>query len=129
MTIVLCAVFFLSGASALIFETLWFQLSGLIFGKSVWATSIVLSSFMGGLTLGNFLVTYRGYRIKLPVRFYAILEMGVAVSGFGLVLLFPNLTKILTPLFQVFADRVFLLNTLRVLIAIGLMVFPATESR
>src|SRR5687767_7906508 len=46
-------IFFLSGAAALLFETLWFRLAGLVFGNSVWAASLVLASFMGGLALGN----------------------------------------------------------------------------
>ena len=50
---VLCLLFFLSGAAALLFETLWFRLATLAFGNSVWASSLVLSSFMMGLALGN----------------------------------------------------------------------------
>ena len=34
-SVVLCAVFFLSGASALVFETLWFRRAGLAFGNGV----------------------------------------------------------------------------------------------
>jgi spermidine synthase len=40
-------VFFVSGASALIFETLWFHQASLAFGSSVWASSLVLAGFMG----------------------------------------------------------------------------------
>jgi spermidine synthase len=46
-------VFFVSGASALIFETLWFHQASLAFGSSVWASSLVLAGFMGGLALGS----------------------------------------------------------------------------
>ena len=49
----LYAIFFASGASALIFETLWFRQAGLAFGNSIWASSLVLSGFMGGLALGK----------------------------------------------------------------------------
>ena len=49
-------VFFLSGASGLIFQVVWFERCGLVFGNSVLATSIVLSSFMAGLAVGNVLV-------------------------------------------------------------------------
>jgi hypothetical protein len=45
---ILSAILFLSGVSALIFETLWLRLSGLAFGNSVWAAALILSSFMGG---------------------------------------------------------------------------------
>ena len=53
MTAPLYAIFFASGASALIFETLWFRQAGLALGNSVWASSLVLAGFMGGLALGN----------------------------------------------------------------------------
>lgn len=53
MQLVDCLIFFVSGASALIFETLWFRAAGLALGNSVWASSLVLASFMGGLALGS----------------------------------------------------------------------------
>jgi hypothetical protein len=45
--------FGLSGSAALLFQTLWFRQAGLAFGNSIWASSLVLASFMGGLALGN----------------------------------------------------------------------------
>jgi len=51
---------FLSGAAALIFESVWFHRASLVFGSSVWSTSLVLSSFMAGLTLGSALVGLTG---------------------------------------------------------------------
>ena len=42
-------VFFVSGAAGLIFEIVWLHRCGLLFGNSVWATSLILSSFMAGL--------------------------------------------------------------------------------
>ena len=56
MRATLALIFFLSGASALIFEALWFRLAGLSLGNSVWSASLVLAAFMGGLALGNALV-------------------------------------------------------------------------
>ena len=96
----LCAVFFLSGASALMFETLWFRLAGLTFGNSVWASSLVLASFMAGMALGNWLAATRGNRIKFPVRFYALLEVVAGTTGLALVILFPFLTHWLKPWFR-----------------------------
>ncbi len=126
MGIMLCIIFFLSGASALIFEAIWFQLSGLTFGNSVWAASIVLSSFMGGLALGNGITVFFGYKIKSLVRFYAILEIIIAISGLSLVLVFPFLTKLFVPIFRLFLDQVLILNIFRAATAILLMLVPAT---
>ena len=126
MTTILCIVFFFSGASALIFEMLWFHLAGITFGNSVWATAIVLSSFMGGLALGNGLAALLGHRIKSPIRLYAFIEITIAISGFALVLLFPNLTELLSPMFRIFRDQAVILNAMRGIIAIFLMLAPAT---
>ncbi len=122
---VLCSVFFLSGASALIFETLWFRLAGLTFGNSVWASALVLASFMAGMALGNWLAATRGNLIKRPVRFYALLEVVAGCSGLALVLLFPSLTQWLKPLFRAVLDTPFVLNFLRLSISFLLMTIPA----
>ena len=53
-------IFFLSGASALVFESLWFFQAGLALGNSIWASSLVLASFMAGLAAGNAWVSLRG---------------------------------------------------------------------
>jgi spermidine synthase len=122
----LCFIFWLSGASALIFEALWFRLASLAFGSSVWASSLVLSSFMAGLGLGNALAGSWGRRWRRPLRAYAVLEVVIGVTGFVLVLLLPLLGELLAPLFRPFLDRPTLLNPLRLAIAFLLMLLPAT---
>ena len=89
---ILYAVFFLSGAAALLFETLWFRQSGLTFGNSVTASSLVLAAFMGGLALGNGLSARLGRRIVRPVRVYALLEIAIALSGVVIVWVLPAVT-------------------------------------
>ena len=54
----------LSGAAALAFETLWFRQAGLAFGKSVWASSLVLSAFMAGMAVGNLVCARYGDRVR-----------------------------------------------------------------
>ena len=81
MASLLSAVFFASGASALIFETLWFRQAGLAFGNSIWASSLVLSGFMAGLALGNALVARAGARLSNPVRAYAFAEAAIALKA------------------------------------------------
>ena len=83
MTTLLYAIFFASGASALIFETLWFRQAGLALGNSVWASSLVLSGFMGGLTLGNAVGARYGGRVVNPVRAYAIAEVAIGSLASG----------------------------------------------
>jgi spermidine synthase len=122
----LSAVFFFSGASALIFETLWFRQAGLAFGNSIWASSLVLSGFMAGLALGNALAARAGARLANPVRAYALAEAAIALTGVGLVYLFPVLGAMLAPLFRPLLDHPWALNPLRLLVAFLLLLIPST---
>jgi spermidine synthase len=126
MAALLTAAFVASGASALIFETLWFRQAGLAFGNSIWASSLVLSAFMAGLALGNALAASVGPRLRNPVRTYACAEAVVALTGVGLVYLFPALGAALAPVFRPLLDRPWLLNPLRLLVAFVLLLLPAT---
>jgi len=126
MTRILCALFFVSGTAALLFETLWFRQAGLAFGNSVWATTIVLASFMTGLALGNGLMARFGGRVRRPVRFYALLEAVIAVSGIALVLILPLFGGWLVPLYRPFLDQPAILNPLRLGTAFVLLLLPAT---
>jgi spermidine synthase len=125
MTAILCVIFFFSGASALIFEFLWFQTAGLTFGNSIWATSLVLAGFMGGLAMGSALVAFKGHKIKSPIRFYALIEIIIGVSGFLLVIILPNLTKILVPVYRSMLAQPVILNLFKAAAAFGLMFLPA----
>ncbi len=120
------AIFFVSGAAALVFETLWFRLASLTFGNGVEAAAIVLSSFMAGLALGNGLAMRFGGRPARPLRAYAAIEAVTAGSGIGLVLLFPHITPFLAPMFRRFAGQPDVVNWIRLLVAGGLMLVPAT---
>ena len=126
MAPILCAIFFLSGASALIFETLWFRQAGLTFGNGIWASSLVLSSYMGGLAIGNALAARHGHRLGDPVRGYAALEGIIAVAGLGLVVLLPGLPGLLVPVFRPFLDAPALLNPLRFSLSFALLLMPTT---
>ncbi len=126
VSVILCGIFFFSGVAALMFETLWFRLAGLTFGNSVWASAVVLSSFMGGMALGNGLAASQGRRVTRPILLYAMAEIVIAGSGVLLVCVFPILTSWLAPLFRLFLDRPALLNGLRLTISFALMMIPAT---
>src|SRR5438874_2241361 len=83
-------ILFLSGCSALLFQTLWLRLSGLAFGNSVWSAALILSSFMAGLALGSAIAARLSLRRVRPLRVYAGLEAIVAVFGCTLVFGLPG---------------------------------------
>jgi len=75
------AFLFFSGASALIYQTVWMRDFRLIFGASTVATGAVLAIFMGGLGVGSALLGKRADRHPYPLAFYGQLEMIIAVSA------------------------------------------------
>ncbi len=125
MTATLSAAFLLSGAAALLFETLWFRLAGLALGNTVWASPAVLASFMAGLALGNALAARVGGRVARPLRLYAGLEIAVAVTGVGLVLGFPVMAAGLAPLLAALRAFGWALGAARLAVAFTAMLLPA----
>jgi spermidine synthase len=116
---------FLSGISALVFETLWFRLCGLMLGNGVWASSLVLGAFMAGLAIGNLLSGFAIRRLRRPLVAYAGLEAAIGGLGLGLVLLLPRLTPLLAPAFGAMADDRGALAVARIVVAFLLMLAPA----
>jgi spermidine synthase len=121
----LAAAVFLSGASALLLETLLFRQSGLALGNSVWASSLVLASFMAGLAVGNALAARHAVRVTRPLAGYAVLEALVAASGVGLVFAWPAIGTGLVPAFRLVLDAPLALAAARLAVAFLLMLAPA----
>ena len=126
MAAILSLAFFLSGAAALLFETLWLRRAGLMLGSSVWASSIVLAAFMTGLAFGNALAVRWAARVGRPLRAYALLEIGAGVAGTVVVLAMPALAPVLAPLFRALGDTPALANAVRLAVAFALVLLPTT---
>jgi spermidine synthase len=103
----------------------WLHRSGLVFGNSIDAATVVLSSFMGGLALGNALVGVFGSRLR-PFRTYASLELVVALTGVALTVLLPRLSGIAVLLIPSSEVHPWLGNAARFVTAFAALVVPAT---
>ena len=69
----------LSGAAALVYESLWMRSFGLIFGGTTQAVAMVLAVFMGGLALGSAVAARRP--APRPLRAYGSVEMAVGATA------------------------------------------------
>ena len=90
--ILLC--FLLSGASGLIYQVVWLRMLTLIFGGTSFATSTVLTAFMGGLAIGSVYAGRRAEKLKRPLLVYILLEVGIGLYGLLLMLILPALSPI-----------------------------------
>src|SRR2546430_12783760 len=78
---ILYVIFFLSGASGLVYEVIWVRLTGLVFGNTAHAIATVLGAFMSGLALGSWRLGRQADRVERPLRTYGFLEIGIGVSA------------------------------------------------
>lgn len=81
-------LFFLSGLSSLVLETVWVRQMVLVFGSTTFAVSTVLTAFMAGLALGSFLAGRFTDRLRnrpgRAVLVYAVLELGIGLYALAM---------------------------------------------
>lgn len=80
---------FVSGACALVYQTVWLRELRHVFGGSTAATAAVLAVFLGGLGLGASRLGRRAESSPSPLAFYGRLELWISVlAAASLALLF-----------------------------------------
>ena len=92
----LLPLFFVSGGTALVYQSLWVRELQLVFGTSTFAISTVLASFMAGLAAGGFVLGRYADRLPRPLAVYGVLEIVIGAYA----LLFPWIVAALTPVYQ-----------------------------
>ena len=90
---ILPLLFFASGASSLIFETIFTRLLTYSFGNTAHAVSTVLAAFLGGLALGAYLIGRWVDRRPPSLWIYGLLELFVGVYCLFIPELFALLTQ------------------------------------
>jgi len=123
---ILHALFFLSGAAALVYQVTWARSLSLVFGGTHLAVATVLAVFMGGLALGSAALGRRADRTARPLRLYGWLELGIGICGLGFMLFIDHVTALYVPLARVAGGHPALLTALRVALAAGAMIVPTT---
>ena len=77
----LALILFLSGFCSLIYQTVWLREFRLVFGGAAPAAAAVVAVFMAGLGFGGKLFGGWVERVGRPFRFYARLEVGIALAA------------------------------------------------
>jgi len=85
-----------SGAAALIYEIVWFQLLELVIGSSAVSLAVILATFMGGTCLGSFILPRLIPARHHPLRVYAAIEIGIGFLGILVMLLMPFVGSVYT---------------------------------
>ncbi len=121
----LLALFFASGAAALIYQVLWLKELGLLFGVTAYAAATTLAAFFLGLSAGSLAWGRRAERLRRPLRAYAWLEVGIALAALLYFLLLDAYRWLYPALFAAAGDRPALLLGAKFLLAMGVLFPPA----
>jgi predicted membrane-bound spermidine synthase len=88
----LVALFVLSGAAGLMYESIWTRYLGLFVGHGAYAQLLVLVIFLGGMSLGAAPRGRRSERLREPLLWYAGVELAVGAIGLAFHPLFVAVT-------------------------------------
>ena len=118
------ALFFCSGGTALVYEVVWSKFLSQMLGSTIYAQTVVLASFMGGLALGNNLLGRWADKQAQPLRIYGYLEIAIGVYAF----MFPTLDQLAGKVFvgvgAGILDQTFLLLGLKAALSAALLLGP-----
>ena len=99
----LYGIFFLSGATGLVYEVIWVRLTGLVFGNTSHAIAVVLGAFIAGLALGSWKLGRYADRVPSALKLYGMLEIGIGIAAALVPFVFQSLHSVywtLTPYIQ-----------------------------
>ncbi|PYR64230.1 MAG: hypothetical protein DMF91_00885 [Acidobacteria bacterium] len=122
----LAALFFGSGASALIYQVLWLRLLGLVFGVTVYAASTVWASFMAGLAIGSLAAGRLADRVRHPLKWFGAAEVLIGVTALATPVALDWLPKLYVRVYAMAPNSLPLVTLARVAMTIGVLIVPTT---
>jgi spermidine synthase len=87
-------LFFLSGISGLVYESLWSRYLKLFVGSAATAQILVLALFMGGMSLGSLLAGRYSARIRKPILTYGLIEGLIGLYALAFPYLYTGVTRL-----------------------------------
>ncbi|MGQ0721366.1 MAG: fused MFS/spermidine synthase [Candidatus Eiseniibacteriota bacterium] len=113
---------FLSGIAALCYEVVWAKSFSLTLGGTRLAAGAVLTGFLGGMAVGARVYPVLLARVRRPLRLYALLEVGIALTALLLTLALPHLPRLFVPLSEDLGPGA--VAVLRFVVATALLLVP-----
>ena len=121
----LLVIFFASGAAALIYEVLWLKELSRLFGGTAQAAATTLAVFFLGLSCGSRVWGHRAARDEDPLRTYAYLELGIALTAVLYFFLLDLYYWIYAPLYGAVGESPTVFLAVKVVLATGILFLPA----
>ncbi|MGB5486270.1 MAG: fused MFS/spermidine synthase, partial [Lysobacterales bacterium] len=117
-------LYFLSGATALIYEVVWSRLLMHVFGSTAVALGTVLAAFMAGMAVGSWLIGKAADKSSNCLRLYAYLEIGLALAALVSHILLSRIAPAHLALHDLFGFSEAIFGVIRFLLAFLLVMAP-----
>jgi spermidine synthase len=117
-------LFFCSGATALIYEVVWSKYLSQMFGSTIYAQTVVLAVFMGGLALGNRWFGAKTDRLQRPVRAYGFVELAIGLYAFSFPMLFSAADAVFVRVGSAVLENSLVLLVIKGLLSLLLLIIP-----
>src|SRR5215467_10640314 len=117
-------LFFCSGATALIYEVVWSKYLSLMFGSTIYAQTVVLAVFMGGLALGNRLIGARSDLLREPLGAYGKLELIIGLYAFCFSWIYQGTDHLFVAAGSRLIDYPAALLVWKAVLSVGLLLLP-----
>lgn len=122
--LVIYVMFFLSGATALVFEIVWSRQFVTLFGNSSYAISVVLCAFMAGIGIGALLGGRLADRFPRRLLVYGIIQAGVALWAMGIPVLLDSMRVWLPGLSLLAPESLLVPSLTRFVVSFGVLLVP-----
>ncbi|MBN1481021.1 tetratricopeptide repeat protein [candidate division KSB1 bacterium] len=123
---ILLIVFFFSGATALVYQLAWIRMFGFVFGVSVFAISTVLTAFMTGLALGNYLFGRLVDTSKNALTLFAFLQLGIGSFALTFPFTFKAFEFFYLSFHQLFPTSFYISSLIRFVFSFFFLLIPTT---
>ena len=125
LTLLVLLLYFLSGATGLSFEVLWFRDLRLLFGSTAYASSTVVAVFFLGISAGSLYWGRKLPQFVSPIRVYGWLEIGVALFSLPYLALLKTFLFLYPTILSLTGNNFFIGTGIKFLLA-ALLLFPPT---
>lgn len=119
-------LFGFSGFAALSLEVSWSRVLAMVLGSSVYAFSIILTTFLLSITLGSWLISKFIDRSKNLLFWFMAIEIALGFSVILLTPLFGHLPYLFLEVFKVSGGSFWSLQFMEFLLAALVMILPTT---
>ncbi|MFH0984845.1 MAG: fused MFS/spermidine synthase [Candidatus Omnitrophota bacterium] len=120
----LLAAFAVSGAVSMMYEVAWTRVLATVMGSSVYAFSIMLATFLLGISLGSYGFSLAAKKLKIDLSVFSLFQMLTALTAILGIFVFQDMPYYFLQIYARALGSEFLLNLGKFALCASVMLLP-----